>query len=117
MAKIRIATALAALALAVGPVLAHHGWGSYDANRGFMVRAELLEVQYRNPHAQVVVEHDGQRWDVILAPTSRMEARGLPENALEVGKNVMIEGYPKTDGTPEMRAERITVDGITVELR
>jgi hypothetical protein len=46
-----------------------------------------------------------------------MESRGLPNDALAAGKKVTIEAYPRTDGTPEMRAERITVDGKTIELR
>ena len=33
------------------------------------------------------------------------------------GTVATIEGYPRTDGTPEMRLERITVAGKTVELR
>ena len=38
-------------------------------------------------------------------------------SALLPGKSISIEGYPRKDGTPEIRAERITVDGKTVELR
>lgn len=106
-----------ALTLAAGPAWAHHGWSSYDANKTMKVETPLVEVQYRNPHAEVVVEHEGTQWDVILAPIRRLEARGLPANMLTVGKTVIIEGYPRIDGTPEMRAERITVDGKTIELR
>jgi len=65
----------------------------------------------------VAIQYQGIRWEVILAPISRMEARGVPEQALTVGKVVTIEGYPRQDGTHEIRAERITVDGKTAELR
>jgi hypothetical protein len=65
----------------------------------------------------VSIKHQGREWEVILAPTRRMETRGLPKDALVKGKTVIIEGYPRRDGTPEIRAERITVDGKTVELR
>ncbi len=111
-----IALFLAALLLAV-PALAHHGWGSYDADKVMRFDAELLEVRYANPHAEVTVEHEGQRWTVVLAPVSRMTARGLPAGALEKGKTITIEGYPRSDGTPELRAERVVVDGKTIELR
>jgi hypothetical protein len=96
---------------------AHHGWSSYDAQKAMKFDAALAEVFYRNPHAEVAVQHAGQRWLVILAPISRMESRGLPGDALKEGKTITIEGYPKSDGTPELRAERITVDGKTIELR
>jgi hypothetical protein len=96
---------------------AHHGWSSYDSDKTVKVEVPLAEVRYRNPHAEVEVDYQGKRWQVILAPVSRMEARGLEKGSLAVGKSVTIEGYPRKDGTPEMRAERITVNGKVVELR
>jgi hypothetical protein len=96
---------------------AHHGWSSYDAEKTVKIDVPLAEVQYRNPHAEVAVDHQDKRWQVILAPISRMESRGLEKGSLVVGKKITIEGYPRKDGTPEIRAERITVDGKVVELR
>lgn len=96
---------------------AHHGWSAYDAKKAVTVNTALAEVRYRNPHAEVEVDHEGRRWLIILAPISRMESRGLPNDALAKGKKITIEAYPRTDGTAEMRAERITVDGKTIELR
>ena len=99
------------------PALAHHGWGSYDADQEMTFHAEIERVHYRNPHASIDVSHGGRTWHVVLAPVSRMHARGLPEGALAVGKTVTVTGYPRRDGTPELRAERIVVDGKTVPLR
>jgi len=96
---------------------AHHGWSAYDAGQTLTLEVPLKTVNYRNPHADVTVEHDGKTWDVILAPISRLQARGLPESDLSVGKTVTIVGYPRKDGSAEIRAERIIVDGRTVELR
>jgi hypothetical protein len=97
--------------------IAHHGWSLYDPGKTLKIEAPLLDVRYRNPHAEVAVQYQGSRWEVILAPINRMEARGVPEQALTVGKVVTIEGYPRQDGIHEIRAERITVDGKTAELR
>lgn len=99
------------------PAQAHHGWSSYDASKTITTTAKLQNVAWRNPHAQAQVEYDGKTWDVILAPISRMEARGLTQDMLKDGVTATLEGYPRSDGTPEMRLERITVDGKTVELR
>ena len=33
------------------------------------------------------------------------------------GKVITIEGFPRKDGAAEIRAERITIDGKTIELR
>jgi hypothetical protein len=109
-------TVLLSLAFSA-PAWAHHGWSSYDADKTIKTEAKLAEVRYRNPHAEVEVDYEGKRWQVILAPTSRMESRGLPKDALAPGKTVTLEGYPRKDGTPEMRIERITVDGKVIELR
>ena len=110
-------TTLLLAALLAAPALAHHGWGSYDADRATTLEAQIERVHYRNPHASIDINHDGRSWHVVLAPVSRMRARGLPEGALAAGKTVTITGYPRRDGTPELRAERIVVEGKTVELR
>ena len=39
------------------------------------------------------------------------------KEALAVGKTVTLEAYPSTANANELRAERITVDGKTIELR
>lgn len=103
--------------LAATAAAAHHGWGSYDATKLVRLQAAPLEVQYRNPHAEIRMDRDGTPWTVILAPTARMESRGLPDGALAVGKPITIEGYARSDGSSEIRAERIIVGGKTVELR
>jgi type IV secretory pathway protease TraF len=54
---------------------------------------------------------------VVLAPPSRMESRGLARGALRPGVKAQVEGYAARDDPVEMRAERITIDGKTTELR
>jgi hypothetical protein len=46
-----------------------------------------------------------------------MENRGLPPSALKAGASAQVEGYPSRTDAQEMRAERITIDGKTIELR
>jgi len=41
----------------------------------------------------------------------------LPREMLKVGAEVTVVGYPHRSDPNEMRAERITVAGKTVELR
>lgn len=100
-----------------GAALAHHGWSSYDATRTLRVTASLTSVTWGNPHGAAKVAYQGRTWDVILAPTARMEARGLTRAMLAPGKRVTLVGYPRRDGTAEMRIETVTVDGKTVPLR
>ncbi len=114
----RILTLATISALAFVPgAAAHHGWGSYDSRKVMKFQAVILEIKYENPHAEIVVEHQGKKWTATLAPIFRMRNRGLPEGALAKGKRVTVEGYPSRVNDAELRAERVTVDGKTVELR
>jgi predicted transcriptional regulator len=56
-------------------------------------------------------------WTVTLAPTFRMINRGATKEMVAVGKTVSAYGYASLVEKDEMRAERITVDGKTVEMR
>lgn len=109
--------ALLAVAGPVTPVAAHHGWSSYDATQVLEVTAALADLDWANPHATAKVMWQGARWDVILAPTARMENRGLTKDMVDKGQTVTLIGYPRSDGTKEMRIERVRVGGKTVELR
>lgn len=113
---IAAAAAVAALTLPA-TALAHHGWSSYDAAKVIKLTAPVTDVTWGNPHGGAKVRYQGKVWDVVLAPVARMEARGLSQAMLTAGKPVTLEGYPRKDGVAEMRIERVTVDGKTVELR
>ena len=105
-------------ALAVPAVtLAHHGWSGYDSNTPLKVTGTIGEAGYEHPHGYVKLVAPGKTWLVVLAPPSRMENRGLPPSALKAGASAQVEGYPSRTDAQEMRAERITIDGKTIELR
>ena len=111
------ATMLATLALATVPVLAHHGWSGYDSSITLDLTGVIKESGYEHPHGFVALEVSGKTWRVVLAPSSRMERRGLPKIMLAPGTTATIVGYPNRTDRDEMRAERITIQGKTVELR
>lgn len=113
---IAVGAVLAALTTSV-PALAHHGWSGYDASKEMTVTGVIRESGYEHPHGHVRLETQGKTWFVVLAPPSRMERRGLPASALKVGTTATVVGYPHRSEPDEMRAERITIDGKTVELR
>lgn len=108
--------AIAAL-IAAAPAAAHHGWSSYDASKVLTVKSRLSGVTWGNPHGAAKVRWQGKTWDVILAPTTRMEARGLTRAMVGPRQTVTLVGYPRSDGTAEMRIERVIAGGKTIELR
>jgi len=113
----RVVTSLAAFALLTGAAFAHHGWGSYDAAKPVTVAGPIVTSKFENPHATITVKASDKVWTVTLAPTSRMSSRGATEKVIAVGNNISAYGYPSTVEKDEMRAERITVDGKTYEMR
>jgi hypothetical protein len=111
-----VAVTLAAAALS-GTAWAHHGWSSYDASRTVKITAPIAELQWAQPHSMLWVMHEGKKVEIYLAPISRMVDRGLTRDMLPVGKEVTLDAYLSNSTATEYRAERITVDGKTVELR
>jgi hypothetical protein len=112
MRKMIVAAALAAL-----PAMAHHGWSEYDSSKPLTLTGKVVASGYEHPHGHIWLEAPGKTWLVILAPPSRMESRGLPPADIANGKTVTVVGYANREKPEEMRAERITAGGKTVELR
>jgi hypothetical protein len=113
MKRLLVAAALAAPLSVRG----HHGWSEYDSSKVLKLTGKIAESGYEHPHGHVRLEVPGKHWSVVLAPPSRMERRGLEKGALKPGATVSVEGYPNRDKPEEMRAERITINGKTIELR
>ena len=113
----RLAVCVLATMASAGAASAHHGWGSYDATKPFTITAPVETLVWADPHTHITVKYQNDVWEATLAPLFRMQARGLSEEMLKPGTSVAVEGYPSTRTAHEMRAERITVAGKTVELR
>lgn len=99
------------------PAAAHHGWSSYENDKPVTLTGTVVEAAYTYPHATIKLESGGKTWLAVLAPPSRMSARGLPGADLKIGIQATVEGYPNRDDPQEMRAERIIIGGKTTELR
>lgn len=97
--------------------LGHHGWSEYDSSKMLKLTGKVVVSGYEHPHGHIRLEAPGQTRRVVLAPPSRMERRGLEKGMLRPGAVVTVEGYASRENPGEMRAERIIVDGKTIELR
>lgn len=127
------ATLLIAVIFFTGAAI-HHGWANYDQETELNYTGVIVENDIGNPHTYIDLEvHDygeaandeGEEvakdievWNVVLAPLARMENRGLTNHAmLAVGDTVRVDGYPHRTVKDEMRAERIHIGDVTIELR
>jgi hypothetical protein len=102
---------------ATATALAHHGWSGYDASRTLTLTGTIKDSGYEHPHGFVKLQTQDKLWLAVLAPPYRMENRGLPRELLKPGSEITVVGYPHRSEADEMRAERITAGGKTVELR
>ena len=114
--KLRHPLLAVAFALPVA-ALAHHGWSEYDLTQTLKLTGTIEATSYEHPHGLVKLKTPAKTWDAVLAPPSRMENRGLTKDMLKVGAEATVDGYPNKKRPNEMRAERITIEGKTVELR
>lgn len=115
----RSALLLVALALLSTTAWAHHGWTGYE-EKAQTITGTIRESAYENPHASVRLQADGDKgktWVVVLAPPGRMGTRGLTKESIKVGTAATVAGYVHKTNSAEMRAERITIAGKTIELR
>jgi hypothetical protein len=117
----RTVAACVVVALAASGAFAHHGWSSYDEKTPLTMQGTITESSYTNPHGMMklrVGNGDQEKiWDVVLAPVSRMQARGLTEQMLKPGTTATVLGYQHREIATEMRAENVTIAGKKVELR
>ncbi|MFG6415321.1 DUF6152 family protein [Roseateles sp. DC23W] len=73
-------TLLAALpALGSLPVLAHHGWSSFDQDRPIYLSGKAVKVSWRNPHAELQLEVPEN-----LALPADFARRSLPRQTAQV---------------------------------
>lgn len=118
MIRTRRSILAAGLVLALAaPAIAHHGWGSYDASKPLTITGQIKHSTYQYPHVHVMMDHEGNTWEITLAPPSRMEARKAVLAVVKEGNTMAAYGYASTARPHEMRAERITVNGTTYEMR
>jgi hypothetical protein len=107
----------------VGAML-HHGWANYDQDTVLDYKGIILSNDIGNPHTfidlKVINPEDVEivEWEVVLAPLTRMRNRGLTDDSmLAVGDTVRVVGYPHRSIDNEMRAERIFIGDLGIELR
>ena len=95
----------------------HHGWANYDQEKVLDYTGVIQESTYENPHATARVKVKKKVWLMILAPVSRMEARGMNADMIKKGNTVRVIGYPHKEIKDEMRIERIFINDTKYELR
>ena len=106
--NIRVHPVVTGLALA-GSVLtalsttAHHAFSAeFDANLPIKVQGKIVQVDWINPHAWVLVAQDKddgstQVWQLEAGTPNTLLRRGMTRTLLQPGTEVVVRGYQSKD--------------------
>jgi hypothetical protein len=107
----RIFVALAASLFLATAAAAHHGWSWAEGEQTEM-SGTIREVSLAPPHPSLVVEVEGELWQIDLANPRQTERSGFGEGSAKPGDAIIILGNRSLDANEKlMKAVRITIGG------
>jgi hypothetical protein len=112
--KLRVTLFLATL-FAATSAAAHHGWAAY-ADTDSQVVGTVVSAELGAPHGELKVRAADGVWTVMLAPPPAIVRSGLTLQAIPAGTRVTARGHKRTDGTLEIKTERLVVGDRTYDL-
>ena len=98
----------------------HHTFAYvYNTSQVAEIEGEVVELRWENPHITFRVRAtDGQVWSIESNSPRGMERRTIQRDALGVGRQIRLAGFPARDGTASMHASNILLgNGREVVLR
>lgn len=93
---------------------AHHSFASeFDAERPVKLQGVVTKVEFINPHSWIhiaVTSDDGsvENWEIEGGTPNTLFRRGINDNTLPLGIEVMVEGYRARDGANRASGRDIT---------
>src|SRR5687768_13060097 len=109
-------SSLGMLTLGASVALAHHPIeAKFDKASQATMTGQVTAVDWRNPHTHVFVNVTGpggvENWAVELESPIILRQNGWRDDSLQPGDEVTIEGIRARDGTRQVWAESMTLNG------
>ena len=92
-------------------------WPAYDLTKPQKLTGVLKDVSFKDGPGILRMDVDKKPLVVVLSPLVRMNARGVTEEMLKPGVMVSVVAYANKQTKDELRAESISVEGRTADLR
>jgi uncharacterized protein DUF6152 len=95
-----------------GAVFAHHAWHGYDMANITTVKGTVTQFDWANPHVwisfEVKTDKGGiEKWNAGGPSPSRMAGTGWDKGTLKPGDQITAVGHRITDGTYNLRLEKV----------
>lgn len=117
MNNFRSALGAGLVAVLIGvPASGHHSVAlQFDMTREVTITGRIVEMEWRNPHAWLHVEVEGETgrpemWRVEFGGANSLYRRGWRRDDLPVGTEVTIHGLPARDGSRQMEGDEVTLE-------
>jgi Family of unknown function (DUF6152) len=108
----------AVLLLSTVPVLAHHSFARFDADRQVTLQGTVQEFQWTNPHAWVILTVDrkgrAEQWAIEMNGPNGLARQGWRPKTLTPGMPVRLTIHPLRDGTNGGQFVEITLPDGTI---
>jgi hypothetical protein len=103
------------------PSSAHHSLtANFDNQRRITLTGELIAVDWRNPHVELVISvDDGEPWRLEGASPGYFRGNEISRAVFEerIGQIVTVEGHPPRQGAGRAALLRVEFrDGVSVEV-
>jgi hypothetical protein len=96
------------------PATAHHAFAAeFDATKPVRLRGTITRMEWINPHSWLhldVTQDDGtvESWMIEAGPPGVLVRRGWSKDSIEIGTEVVVEGYQARDGSQRANGRDVT---------
>ena len=97
------------------PAWAHHSFSAvFDADSPIEASGTVTEVEWRNPHAWIYVDVEGDdssviNWAFEMGSPNGLRRRGWSRDTVQVGDVISVSGYRARDGSNRANLASITL--------
>ena len=108
--------ALVGVGLQLGvPVSAHHAFSAeFDVDRPLQLHGKLVKWEMINPHSWFHIDVEDEEggvatWMIEGGSPNQLIRLGVTKNTLEIGTELVVDGYQAKDGSNKMNGRNLTL--------